>query len=140
MRFTCEKSMLVQGLNIAGRTVAQKSSLSVLEGILCNASVGLTLTGYRYRGIVTFVSDRYGTEYMHLFHATGFEGILREDCDEGVLEWITKQKLLSLPMWEGDKIFLDLLTKDIPYFYLKLEYRDDTLLCATLNGSVIRKS
>ena len=46
MRFTCEKNMLVMGLNIASRTVAQKSSLSVIEGILCQASNGLRLTGY----------------------------------------------------------------------------------------------
>ena len=50
---------------------------------------GLTLTSYRYRGIVTFVSDRWPTEYMHLFTASSFCGELRE-CDEGVLEWLPK--------------------------------------------------
>ena len=54
MRFTCEKSMLVQGLNIAGRTVAQKSSLSVIEGILCKAGHGLALTGYNMETAITF--------------------------------------------------------------------------------------
>ena len=54
MRFTCEKSMLVQGLNIAGRTVAQKSSLSVIEGILCKAGVGLNLTGYNMETAITY--------------------------------------------------------------------------------------
>ena len=54
MRFTCEKSMLVQGLNIAGRTVAQKSSLSVIEGILCKAGMGLTLTGYNMETAITY--------------------------------------------------------------------------------------
>ena len=54
MRFTCEKSMLVQGLNIAGRTVAQKSSLSVLEGILCKAGVGLSLTGYNMETAISY--------------------------------------------------------------------------------------
>ena len=54
MRFTCEKSMLVQGLNIAGRTVAQKSSLSVIEGILCKAGVGLHLTGYNMETAITY--------------------------------------------------------------------------------------
>ena len=54
MRFTCEKSMLVTGLNIAGRTVAQKSSLSVIEGILCKAEVGLSLTGYNMETAITY--------------------------------------------------------------------------------------
>ena len=62
---------------------------------------GLTLTDYRYRGIVTFVSDRWPTEYMHLFTADGYEGELKE-CDEGVLEWLPRQKLRELPHWEGD--------------------------------------
>ena len=54
MRFTCEKNMLVQGLNIAGRTVAQKSSLSVIEGILCKAGLGLSLTGYNMETAITY--------------------------------------------------------------------------------------
>ncbi len=57
MRFTCEKSMLVQGLNIAGRTVAQKSSLSVLEGILCRAGSGVSLTGYNMETAITYTVD-----------------------------------------------------------------------------------
>ena len=58
---------------------------------------GLRLTQVRYCGIITFVSDRWQTEYMHLFHATGFTGTLRE-CDEGQLEWIEKDRLLALPL------------------------------------------
>ena len=96
---------------------------------------GLTLTDYRYRGIVTFVSDVWPTEYMHLFTATGFEGELREDCDEGVLDWIDKKALLALPMWEGDRIFLRLLDENVPFFSLKLVYRGDTLTEAVLNGT-----
>ena len=57
MRFTCEKSMLVQGLNIAGRTVAQKSSLSVIEGILCKAGQGLSLTGYNMETAITYLIE-----------------------------------------------------------------------------------
>lgn len=66
---------------------------------------GLTLTSWRYRGIVTFVSDQWETEYMHLFTATHWTGEVK-DCDEGVLEWIHKDALAALPQWEGDKIFL----------------------------------
>ena len=82
---------------------------------------GLTLTAWRYRGIVTFVSDEWGGEYMHLFTADGYTGEIRS-CDEGELEWIEKQRLLALPIWEGDKIFLRLLDSDQPFFSLKLCY------------------
>ena len=98
---------------------------------------GLTLTSYRYRGIVTFVSDIWPTEYMHLFHADGFRGEVKS-CDEGVLEWLPKSDLYSLPMWEGDRIFLDLLDKDVPFFSLKLTYQGETLTEAILNGEKIR--
>ena len=97
---------------------------------------GLTLTSYAYRGIVTFVSDEWGTEYMHLFTADGFTGKI-EDCDEGELEWIDKRELLSLPIWEGDKIFLRLLDSDEPFFSLKLCYQGDRLVLAVLNGKEI---
>lgn len=96
---------------------------------------GLTVTDWRYRGIVTFVSDRWETEYMHLFTADGFTGQLRE-CDEGVLEWIPWSTMLQLPHWKGDEIFLSLIEKeDTPFFSLKLHYdQNDTLLSAVLNG------
>ena len=94
---------------------------------------GLTLTDWRYRGLVTFVSDEWGTEYMHLFTADGFSGTLRE-CDEGVLEWIPLDRLYSLPMWAGDRIFLDFLRQEAPFFSLKLVYSGETLTQAVLNG------
>ena len=83
---------------------------------------GLTVTDYRYRGIVTFVSDLYETEYMHLFTVSGWTGEARE-CDEGELAWIKKQKLFDLTLWQGDRIFLELLQKDVPFFSLKLTYQ-----------------
>lgn len=97
---------------------------------------GLTPRAWRYRGIVTFVSDEWGTEYMHLFTCDDFTGTIRE-CDEGDLEWIDREALLSLPIWEGDKIFLRLLATDEPFFSLKLCYRGSTLVNAVLNGEVI---
>ena len=97
---------------------------------------GLTLTQYRYCGLVTFVSDVYPTEYMHLFHATGFTGTPKE-CDEGELAWIKKSELLKLRLWEGDKIFFRLLNEDRPYFSLKLVYEGDTLTQAVLDGKRI---
>ena len=99
---------------------------------------GLTLTDYRYRGIVTFVSNETFTEYMHLFTATEWEGT-SHPCDEGELAWIRKEDLLQLPMWEGDQIFLKLLDEEAPFFSLKLCYQGDQLVRAVLNGTVIRE-
>ena len=94
---------------------------------------GLTLTDYAYRGVVTFVSDRWEGEYMHLFTATGFTGQVKE-CDEGQLEWIPKEKLMQLPMWAGDRLFLERIAQPGPFFSLKLRYRGETLEGAWLNG------
>ena len=99
---------------------------------------GLILTRYRYRGIITFVSDRWPTEYMHLFTADGFSGALKE-CDEGVLEWLPRGRLLELPHWEGDAIFLKLIEDDgQPFFSLKLRYEGETLAEAVLDGKHLR--
>ena len=99
---------------------------------------GLTVTDYRYRGIVTFVSDEWETEYMHLFIADRFIGNIIE-CDEGDLEWVKKKDVLKLPMWEGDRIFLDLIERDDPFFSLKLVYKGDRLIDAVLNGKRINR-
>jgi 8-oxo-dGTP diphosphatase len=93
---------------------------------------GLTLKNLSYRGLVTFVSNEWGTEYMHLFHSNSFEGDLKE-CDEGNLEWVEKSMVYELPLWAGDKIFLKLLEKDIPFFSLKLVYEGEKLINAVLN-------
>ena len=94
---------------------------------------GLTLTDYRYRGLVTFVSDQAPTEYMHLFTASAWTGTPHA-CSEGELAWIKKADLLSLPLWEGDKLFLRLLDEDAPFFSLKLRYEGERLIQAVLNG------
>ena len=80
-----------------------------------------------YRGIVTFVSDIYGTEYMHLFTSSKFSGNLTLDCDEGNFEWIKIEEVEKLPIWEGDKIFLRLIREKAPFFSLKLVYKGDEL-------------
>ena len=74
---------------------------------------------------------------MHLFTADGYEGELKE-CDEGVLEWLPRQKLRELPHWEGDLIFLDLIERDVPFFSLKLCYEGESLVLAVLNGETIK--
>lgn len=97
---------------------------------------GLTLTDYRFRGIVTFTQENYGTEYMCLYTAQGFTGTLRE-CDEGELAWVPKKDLPKLRLWVGDLIFLKLLRDEAPFFSLKLTYQGDALVEAVLNGKVI---
>ena len=97
---------------------------------------GLTLTSWRFRGIVTFISDRWQTEYMCLYTADSFTGQLT-DCDEGELVWVPKTDLNSLNLWEGDKIFHELIFKDQPFFSLKLRYEGDQLIEAVLNGRKI---
>ena len=97
---------------------------------------GLTVTAFRYRGIVTFVSDIYPCEYMHLFTCSDWTGEIKE-CDEGDLAWIDKTELRRLTLWEGDRIFLDLLEQNEPFFSLKLTYKGDKLISAILNGQKI---
>ena len=90
--------------------------------------IGLTPISLSYRGIVTFVSDVYGTEYMHLFTCKEFFGTARLDCDEGVPEWVKIENVEKLPIWEGDKIFLRLIRTDTPFFSLKLNYEGEKLV------------
>lgn len=95
---------------------------------------GYTLTSYRYRGLVTFVSGDGVTEYMSLFTADGFEGE-EIPCDEGELEWVPVEKVWELNIWEGDKIFFRLLEEKAPFFSLKLVYDGHSgLVSAVLNG------
>ena len=95
---------------------------------------GLTLTDYRLRGIVTFDCEGQETLYMYLFTASAWTGELSE-CSEGDLEWVPKEKVYDLPIWEGDKIFFRLLEEGRPFFSLKLSYdAQDVLLRAALDG------
>ena len=98
---------------------------------------GLKLTSWRCRGVVTFLPEGGEGEYMYLFTADGFEGTLKV-CNEGDLAWVSREFLYSLPMWEGDRIFLELLWQDAPFFLLTLRYRGDRLAEAVLNGKKIR--
>jgi 8-oxo-dGTP diphosphatase len=97
---------------------------------------GLTLKNYRFRGLITFVTDCYETEYMCLYTADSFMGELTE-CTEGNLEWVSKSKLPELNLWEGDYIFLELLESRKEFFSLKLRYEQDKLAEAVLDGKVL---
>lgn len=98
---------------------------------------GLTLTSYRFRGIITFTfssdNGETDTEYMCLYTADRYEGQLAE-CSEGILEWVNKKDIFSLRLWEGDKIFFRLLEEERAFFSLKLVYQDDELREAVLDG------
>lgn len=95
---------------------------------------GLEVLSWQYRGIVTFISDIWPCEYMHLFTATKWKGE-ESACNEGDLAWIDKQQLFDLTLWEGDKIFLKLLMdSEQPFFSLKLVYQGDDLVGAKLDG------
>lgn len=99
---------------------------------------GLTLTSYACRGVVTFLTENPEEgEYMYLFTADGFEGDIIE-CNEGDLQWVSREFLDDLPKWEGDKIFLDLLFQNAPFFLLTLRYDHGNLREAVLNGQKIR--
>lgn len=94
---------------------------------------GLVLTDYRLRGVITFISDQWQTEYMFLYTAGAFEGDIHE-CDEGTLEWVDRSEVYDLPIWEGDKIFFRLLEQNEPFFSLKLRYEGEKLVERVLNG------
>ena len=116
----------------AGETPEECATREILE------ETGLVPKKLDYRGIVTFVSDMYGTEYMHLFTASDCVGELRESCDEGVLEWIPKKEIAHLPLWAGDHLFLELLNTERPFFSLKLCYEGETLVSAVLDGQILK--
>jgi len=100
---------------------------------------GLTLTRWRYRGLVTFVSNEAPTEFMHLFTADGFEGEMKT-CDEGTLEWVPVETVPKLNLWPGDRIFLRLLSENTPFFSLKLTYEGSTLVSVCREGLCVDRS
>lgn len=106
---------------------------------------GLAAARMRYRGVVTFVSDVYETEQMHLFTVDDFVGedayplyagkeTDTPDCREGNLAWVKREDVATLPLWEGDRVFLSLLAAEEPFFSLKLVYTGDVLTGCYLNG------
>ena len=96
----------------------------------------LTLNSIVYKGIVTFVMEDGFTEFMHLFYTDDFSGkqFTSEECNEGNLEWVAKDKINELPHWKGDEIFLSLIQKNVPFFSLKLIYDHGILVKAVLNN------
>lgn len=93
---------------------------------------GLSIHTIQYRGIVTFVSDRYEGEYMHIFKSSDFSGEII-DSPEGDLVWVDKRKVPELFTWEGDRIFLARIAEPSPFFSLKLVYHGEKLVESICN-------
>jgi 8-oxo-dGTP diphosphatase len=121
-----DKWIGVGGKFEAGETPYECARREIME------EVGVQVPNLKYRGIVTFVSNLYGTEYMHLFVSDGYVGKIKQVCDEGNLEWVDKSKVNDLPIWAGDKIFFRLLDEEPRFFSLKLVYEGDSLVSHTL--------
>ena len=118
-------------LGIGGKFEAGESPFDCARREI-REEAGIDVLDLRYRGIVTFVSNEYGTEYMHLFTATEYDGEIDYDCDEGNLEWVKKSEIKNLPIWEGDKIFFELLDSEQRFFSLRLEYKGEKLIRHTV--------
>ncbi len=95
---------------------------------------GLVLTAYRAVGDIAFLSDTFPAEIMHLYHVTDFEGELLSDCSEGTLAWVDKKEALSLPMWEGDRLFLTKMEEGGDFFHMILRYEGEALVEAKAGG------
>lgn len=124
-------------IGVGGHFEADESPEECLQREV-KEETGLTLTSYKLRGVITFISNEWQTEYMFLYTADEYTGELLE-CNEGVLEWVDKSKLSELPLWEGDKIFLKLLDTTEDIFSLKLRYEGEKLVESILNGETILK-
>ena len=88
---------------------------------------GLTVTDYHYYGVIRFYSDQWGTELMYLYSADAFEGKVKI-CDEGTLKWIEQSELMQLPMWEGDRHFLQAMLDGKEQINMSLYYEGDKLV------------
>ena len=124
-------------IGLGGKVEAEESPDEGLRRE-CREETGLRLTSWQCRGVVTFLQEGGEGEYMYLFTAEEFEGNLH-DCPEGDLQWVSREFLYRLPMWEGDRIFLDLLWRNAPFFLLTLRYRGEVLAQAVLNGEEIHR-
>lgn len=111
-----------------------------LEGMKreCMEETGLRWNDPTLKGIITFnfkkhLDDPLFSEIMFLFTGSDFEGNIKE-CREGELAWVEKSRVEELHLWSGDLIFLNLMEREKDVFFLQLDYLQDSLVGAWLNG------
>ncbi|RRD39768.1 NUDIX domain-containing protein [Leptotrichia sp. OH3620_COT-345] len=96
---------------------------------------GYKLKSYKYRGLVIFNYNDDEPLFIYLYTSSDFYGIEKK-CNEGELRWIRKEEIFNLELWEGDKIFLELLFKNSPFFYLILNYENNDLISSKLEFKI----
>ena len=123
-----------------GETAGQCNMREVLE------ETGLVIRSAYFHGVIEFRADEYEDEDMYLFSCSDFMPADEEAariftetgsyeppvCDEGELKWIRRGELLSLPMWQGDRVFLEELLGGAKEISMQLRYEGE-------NCTVIRK-
>ena len=119
-------------IGVGGKFLARESPEECLLREV-REETGLTLTSWRFRGLITFIQVDYPTEFMCLYTADDFQGELL-DCDEGDLLWVPKEEIGRLTLWQGDRIFLRMLADDAPFFSMKLEYEGEQLIRCLCDG------
>ena len=125
-------------VGLGGKLLAGESAEACARREVAEES-GLTALHLDYRAVITFRSDEWGEEEMHLFTCDSFSGEMGR-CDEGELHWIPLDRYLSLPMWEGDRIFLTRMADPAhPFFRLTLTYEGERLASAVLDGRGLEK-
>lgn len=107
----------------------------------CLEETGLVWHHPQLKGLITFnfrkhPEDPVFSELMALYTGSDISGSL-EDCDEGELEWVPVDRIGKLNLWKGDRIFLTLMLEEQDLFYLRLDYLDDDLVLAELNGQPV---
>ena len=117
-------------LGVGGKLEKEETPEQCLIGEV-KEETGLDLIGYVHRGIVIFNYNDDEPLDMYLYTSKNFSGEIQE-CSEGDLKWIDKSEIYKLNLWEGDRIFLELLEKDTPFFHLILNYENDNLLSSEL--------
>ena len=118
---------------VPGGGIEEKENIKEATIRELKEETGLTLTSYRFRGLVTFISNECEPELMCVFTADGFTGELIE-CDEGELAWVDKEEVPELPTWEGDRVFLNLLLSgEERFFSIKLKYEGSRLVEKQVN-------
>ena len=113
-------------IGVGGKIREYESPVECVKRVVFEET-GLRIKAPVFRGIVHFMSEFYPNEDMYLYTADKFTGELKT-CNEGDLEWVKKEDVLSLNLWEGDKIFLEELYKNNPPFELTLVYGKDNLI------------